>query len=74
MSPKHRAKALSTAPECEAGVCLQGTVVHVRQALGISNSAVGRKFNANESTIYVKQGVFKQHEIRLRIDGLMKMS
>lgn len=74
MSPKHRAKVLSTAPEYEAGVCLRGTVVYVRQALGISNSAVGRKFNANESTIYVKQGVFKHHEIRLQIDGFMTMS
>lgn len=62
MATKHSAEVLSTVPKHrKAAMCLMEKI-HMLDNLpsGMSYSAVGREFNAHESTKYVKECVFKQ--------------
>lgn len=62
MGPNLSADVLSSVPKHKEAVTCFMEKMHVLDKLhsGVSYSAVGCKFNVNGSTIYIKQGVFKE--------------
>ena len=58
----HRAEVPSSAPKCKkAVVCLMEKIcVLDKHHSDMRYNALGHKSNVNESTIYIKQVVFKQ--------------
>lgn len=61
MAPKHSAVVLSNVPKCKKAVmCLMKKVcVLYKLHSDLSYNAIGCNFNVSESTIYIKQAVFK---------------
>lgn len=61
MAPKHCVKVLSSVPKHKKAMMplTENTDVLAKLHLGKNCSPVGREFNVNQSTIYIKEGVFK---------------
>ena len=62
MVPRTSAEVLSSVPKCKKAVmCLMKKVCVLHKLhLDLSYNAIGCNFNVSESTIYIKQDVFKQ--------------
>lgn len=58
VAPKHRAEGLSSFLSA-----LQRKYTLDKLCSGMRDSAVGQELNVNESTIHIKQGVFKKKYI-----------
>lgn len=76
MVPKHSAEMLSSISKCEKPpVCPTENISELdKLASGMSYGAIGRTFNINELTLYIKYDVFERntHETSGYIDCLMK--
>lgn len=61
MAPKHSAKVLSIGLTCKKAVMFLTEKIHVVDKLcsGMSYSATGHEFSVNESTAYIRYGIFE---------------
>ena len=64
--PKHSDEVLSSVPKHKKVAVGLGEKIHVLHELhsGVSYSAVGHEFNVSESTIYIRESVFKEKHIK----------
>ena len=59
--PKHSAEMPSSPSKLKTLICLTEKISELdKLPSGMSYSAIGRKFNINESVVYIKSGVFRR--------------